>query len=88
MVGSISAQIALVAFAFAIFAGLYAGNSPSTVLTRALLVLAGAALIGQVAGYVGKAVLTDYLRARKRQIDTDHIAATESLESADGAEER
>lgn len=75
MIGSISAQIALASFAFAILGGLYAGNTPLTVLQRALLVMAAAALIGQVAGWVGKAVLADHLRAKKRSIDHEHLQA-------------
>lgn len=82
MIGSVSAQIALAAFAFAILGGLYAGNSPVTILQRALLTMAGAALIGQAAGWVCKAVLADHLRQKKRNIDQQHLDAIRSAETA------
>jgi len=66
MVARVGAQIALLAFAVAILAGLYAGNEPVTVLTRALLVMVAALLIGQGVAYTGRLVLTDHLRQKQR----------------------
>lgn len=82
MIGSLSAQIALAAFAFAILGGLYAGNSPMTILQRALLIMAAAALVGQAAGWVAKAILADHLRQKKRGIDERHMAAIRGAEES------
>lgn len=75
MVGSLGAQVGLVAFAVAIVAGLSAGNSAITVLSRALLAMVGAILIAQLAGYCLKLVLRDHLQRRKSAIDQAHVAA-------------
>jgi len=77
MVGKLGAQIALVAFAAAIVAGLYAGNAPTTVLTRALTVLAVALFVGQAAAYVGKLALRDFLQHEKTRIDRAHVELTD-----------
>ncbi len=76
MTQSIGAQVALFAFGAAILAGLYAGNSPTTVIWRALLALVGGLIVGQVAAWVGKLVLRDHLRQKKQAIDREHVAAT------------
>ena len=75
MVGSISAQIALLAFAAAIVAGLSAGNSPVTVLTRALIAMCIALFVGRLTAWSTKLVLRDHLQRKKRAIDEAHIAA-------------
>jgi hypothetical protein len=76
MVGSISAQIALLAFAAAVFAGLYAGNSAATVLLRALVAMLVALLVGKLAGWTTKLVLRDYSQRKKLAIDQSHSATT------------
>ena len=76
MVGSISAQIALLAFAAAIAVGLAVGNSPVTVLTRALVALVVALVVGRLAGWTAKLVLRDHLQRKKRAIDEAHLAST------------
>ncbi|RMF71797.1 MAG: hypothetical protein D6744_17470 [Planctomycetota bacterium] len=78
MVSRFGAQVALLAFAAAILAGLAAGNAPMTVLTRALLVLAGAVFIGQFVGWTSRLVLRDYLQSIKRTIDLAHAAAVDA----------
>ena len=65
MVGSISAQVALLAFAAAILAGLYAGNSPVTVLTRALVALLVALLVGKLASWAIKQVWHDHVQRKQ-----------------------
>jgi len=77
MVGSLSAQIALLAFAAAIVAGLAAGNSAATVLTRALVAMVAALLVGKLAAGSIKLVLRDHLQRRKLAIDQAHVAALE-----------
>jgi hypothetical protein len=72
MVGSLSAQIGLIAFSVAVAGGLHAGNSAVTVLTRALLMMVGAILIGQVAAYTARLVLRDHLQREKITIDREH----------------
>lgn len=87
MIGTIGAQIALVAFAAAILAGLYAGNSPVTVLTRALLAMIVALFVGQVVAWSIKLVLRDHLQRRKLEIDRQHLAAIADTEEEKGAEQ-
>ena len=72
MVRSIGAQLGLLAFAVAIVVGLVAGNSVTTVLIRALLVMLAACVIGQAVGWAGKLVLRDHLQRKKLQIDRQH----------------
>lgn len=80
MVGSISAQLALFAFAVTIFAGIASGNSSVTVLTRALVAMVTAMLLGQVVGAISKAVLRDHLIRRKNEIDVAHARALANME--------
>jgi hypothetical protein len=82
MIGSLSAQIALLAFAAAIVAGLCAGNTPATVLTRALVAMLVALLAGKLAAWTVKAVLRDHLRHKKLAIDEAHLATVKASEGA------
>jgi hypothetical protein len=87
MINSIAAQIALLAFALAIVAGLAAGNSPATVLTRALIAMVAGMSIGKLVAWSSKLVLRDHLQRKKRAIDEAHDAAVKrSGESVPGAE--
>ncbi len=74
MVKSISAQVALLVFALTIVAGLRAGNAPTTVLTRALVCMFVASIAAQVAVWLTRAVLRDYLLSRKTGIEKSHLA--------------
>lgn len=69
MTSSLSAQIALLAFAAAIAAGLYAGNSTATVLIRALIAMFVGFGVGKLASWTGKLVLRDHLQRKKLAID-------------------
>ncbi len=73
MSASSSAQIALLAFATAIVAGLGAGNAPETILSRALGVLVVAWLVGQLASAAANRVLGEHLTARKIKLDRAHL---------------
>jgi hypothetical protein len=75
MVRSIGAQVGLLAFGIAVLAGIWAGNSAFTILWRALLVMAGTFLLGQLAGWIGKLVLRDHLQQKKLAIEQEHLAA-------------
>ena len=87
MIRTIGAQIALVAFAAAILGGLYAGNSPVTVLTRALLAMIVALFVGQAVAWSIKLVLRDHLQKRKLEIDREHLAAVLDTEEEQGADQ-
>ena len=87
MVGSISAQIALLAFAAAIVAGLYAGNAPTTVLMRAIVAMFAAMTVGKLAAWSAKLVLRDHLQKKKRAIDRAHHDAMRAVEAAEQAAE-
>lgn len=78
MLQSIGAQVALLTFAFAVIAGISAGNSPITILTRGMISMIAALFVGQTAAAVCKAVLRDHLQRRKHRIDSDHVAAIEA----------
>jgi hypothetical protein len=79
MVRSTGVQIGLFAFAVALLAGLYAGNSATVVLTRALVAMAGAVVVGQLAAWATRLVLRDHLQHKKLQVDREHLAALEAL---------
>lgn len=83
MIASVGTQLALLAFAAAIFAGMSAGNSASTVLLRALLAMAAGRVLGEVAAWVARAVVGEHVRRRKQQIDADHLR--QSASTPDGA---
>ncbi len=85
MVQHASAQLGLLAFTVAILAGLYAGNSATVILTRALLALLAGAVVGQLAGWAAKAVLRDHLQRRKLQIDREHADAVRALDAEPAA---
>lgn len=82
MVGSLSAQIGLIAFAVAVAGGLHAGNTAVTVLSRALLMMVGAILIGQMATYTARLVLRDHLQREKMSIDREHGRQRDSAHAA------
>jgi len=76
MLRTISAQVALLAFAAATLAGLAVGNAPLTVLLRALAVMLGALIVGQAVAWAAKLVIRDHLLRHKLAIDREHVAAT------------
>ncbi len=79
MVQHTGAQLGLLAFAVAIVAGLYTGNSTTVVLSRALGALVAGAVIGQLAGWAAKVVLRDHLQRKKLDIDRQHSEAVGAL---------
>ncbi len=85
MVSSISVQVALLAFALAIVAGLHAGNGAVTVLSRALVAMCVALVVGKLAGGVVRLVLRDHLQSRKFAIDrTAAEGEAEDMRGEDG----
>lgn len=82
MIGTLSSQVGLLAFAMAIFAGMYAGNSPFTILTRALLIMVGAGTVGHIAAGAARVVLREYLQSRKVAIDREHLDAAKAHAAA------
>ncbi len=90
MVRSTGVQIGLFAFAVAIVAGLYAGNSASNILIRALVAMVGATVVGQAAAWAARLVLRDHLQRKKLAVDREHLAALRAAEeeaATDEAEE-
>ncbi len=83
MVGKLGAQLGLLAFAFGLLAGIAVGNPPTTVLTRALLIMVMAVFLGQFVGWAGKLVLRDHLQRRKFEIDRAHQEATAAASATD-----
>lgn len=83
MIGKVSAQVALLAFAIGVFGGLYAGNSALTILSRALTMMVAALLIGQIALYACKLALREHLQRKKREIDAEHVEFLKNSEAAD-----
>lgn len=84
MVDNVTAQLALLAFALTVAVGLWVGNAPTTVLTRALVAMAVAGVVGKLAGWSVKLVLRDHLQRRKIAIDRAHLAAVEQAEGDSG----
>ena len=58
----IAGCFAMSAFAIAVVTGLFAQNPPATVLTRALVSLFGAYVVGLIAGEILAFAIRDYLR--------------------------
>jgi hypothetical protein len=81
MIGSVGAQLALLAFAVAIVAGLMAGNGAVTILSRAMICMFMAAMLGQLVAWMAKMVLRDTLQARKVKLDQAHVNALEVIEN-------
>ena len=81
MVRSIGAQLGLLAFASSIIAGLYAGNAPTTIVLRAVLVMVAACLIGQLVGWMAKLILRDHLQRRKLELDREHYDAVRAAQA-------
>ena len=82
MVRSIGAQVALLAFGVATLAGLIAGNSPATVLGRAMVALVAGLVVGQAAAWTGKLVIRDHLQRKKHAIDHEHVEASQTAPPA------
>ena len=83
MIGSISAQIALLAFAAAIVAGLIAGNSAVLVLERALVAMFVGLMVAKTVCWTTKLVLRDHLQKKKYAIDQAHAATAPPPESSE-----
>ena len=77
MIGRISAQVALLAFAAALLAGLCAGNSATVVLERALIAMFVGLVVGMLASWTGKVVLRDHLQRKKLTPEKPHGANSE-----------
>jgi NhaP-type Na+/H+ or K+/H+ antiporter len=86
MVRTLGAQIGLLTFAVAIVAGIYAGNSASVILTRALGALLVGAVIGQASGWAARLVLREHLQRKKLHIDRQHLEALQALSGETKAE--
>lgn len=69
MTRCIGAQIALLGFALAVAAGLYAGNTATTILSRAVIALFVGLAVGRGAAWAAKLALQDFWRRRKNEID-------------------
>ncbi len=82
MIGTITAQLALFAFGVAILAGLIAGNSVTTVLSRALLCMFAAMLAGQLVARAARLILRDHFAARKNRIDQSHAEQVKAIDDA------
>lgn len=83
MVRSIGAQLGLLALGLAIVAGLFAGNSPTTILMRAVVIMVVACALGQAVGWTCKLILRDHLRRKKLEIDQQHREAVRALTEPD-----
>jgi hypothetical protein len=79
MVHSLSAQLGLLAFGVALVAGLYAGNSATLILARALGALCVGVVVGHFAGWAAKSVLRDHLQRKKSALDQAHYRAVQQL---------
>jgi len=79
MARNLGVQVGLLAFGVAIVAGLYAGNSATSVLARGLMAMVFGVIVGQIAGWAAKLVLRDHLQKIKLRIDREHLAAIEAL---------
>lgn len=81
MLRTLGAQVALLAFAAAVGVGLSVGNSPTTVLLRALLIMTGTLLVSQLVVAGQKRILRDHLQGKKLSIDREHLEAGAAAEN-------
>lgn len=79
MTQTIGAQLGLFAFAAALLAGLFAGNTAHVTVLRALAVMIVATFVGQMVGAAAKVVIREHLQRRKVQIDQEHMASMAAL---------
>ncbi|MBU0718536.1 MAG: hypothetical protein KJ749_09835 [Planctomycetes bacterium] len=87
MVRSIGAQLGLLAFGLAILVGLVVGNSPITILTRAVVIMVVACAVGQIIGWAARLILRDHLQRKKQEIDRQHLEAMRELAETKEEEE-
>ncbi len=83
MVSSASVQVGLLAFALAIAAGLYSGNSATTVLSRALVAMVVGLVAARLAGGAMRLVLREYLQQKKYEIDRRYAEAEQEDQSGE-----
>ncbi len=76
------ASLGLLAFAAIAVAGLYVGNPPAVTLSRSILVLFTFCVIGLVLGKAAQAVVSEYERNRKSEVDSRIRAESERAHSA------
>lgn len=81
MVGTLSAQVALLAFTATLVAGVSVGNSSVTVLSRALIALVVVMLLGQFVAWACRHALHEYLRQEKQRIDRSHLDGLKALDA-------
>jgi len=62
MLRRVGAQVGLLAFALAVFVGVRAGNTPATILQRAILSLAVGFVVGQFAAWTGRLAVREGTR--------------------------
>ncbi len=73
MIRRYAACLGLLGFSAAIFCGLWAGNPVQTILLRALRVMVALVFMGLAVGWVGQAVVGEYLRRYE-----EHLPSGES----------
>ncbi|TWT44308.1 hypothetical protein RAS1_07200 [Phycisphaerae bacterium RAS1] len=79
MIHSISAQLACLSFSLAVVAGVRAGNSFFTVLTRALVAMIVVLVVARIVAALGAVVIREHLVSRKLGIDRAHVAAIAAM---------
>lgn len=81
MIRRTGAQVGLLAFALALAAGLYAGNTPLTILTRALVALLAGTLTGRGVAWTAQLILNEYVQKRKAELDAAHVERVRALQA-------
>ncbi len=71
MIRRYAACLGLLGFSAAILCGLWAGNPVQTILLRALRVMVILVFIGLAVGWVGQAVVGEYLRRYEENLSSD-----------------
>jgi len=86
----IASSFALVAFALAVALGAYAGNSATTTIWRAIVVMGVCYVVGQVIGHVGRIAMNEHVERYKREHPMPELDALyeqgEPVEDAAGVE--
>jgi|CXWL01.1.fsa_nt_gi hypothetical protein len=82
------ASLGLLAFATTTVAGLYVGNPPTVILSRSILALFTFCIIGLLLGKASQAVVAEYERNRRAEIERRNRADSAKADSGANKEPR
>lgn len=82
------ASLGLLAFAITTVAGLFVGNPPTVILSRSILALFTFCIIGLLLGRAAQAVVAEYERSRRADVERGNRAESAKSEAGSLKETR